>query len=164
MKTILSLLCAALLSTVAVNAQVKKDVQKITTVKKVRTTNDKNVTTKVVQDVNSKIDVIEVEGNNMQDQAKKVKKLDAAKREVIKSNSSENVSNKMIVAEKKKAQQVELKNSRQTQMGEAKKEKEAIDANKKKTMEELEKRKMELQARPKGMTKLKKNSDNNGNN
>jgi hypothetical protein len=162
MKTILSLLCVALLSTVAVNAQVQKDVRTITTVKKVRETNDKKITTKVVQDVNSEVDLIEVEDNNMEDQAKKVNKLDADKTEVITSNTSENTSNKMIVAQKMKAQQAELENSKQMQMEAAKKEKMAIEANKKKMMEELEKRKMELQSRPKGMTKLKKKSDNDG--
>jgi len=162
MKTILSILCVALLSTVAMNAQVQKDVQKKTTIKKVRVTDDKQVTTKVVEDTDAEIDVIEVENNDMQDQAKKIKKLDADKTEVVNSNTSENASNKMLVAERMKAQEMELEKSKKMQLEAAEKEKMAIEANKKKMMEELELRRKELQSRPKGMSKLKKDPDGDG--
>lgn len=162
MKTILSLLCVALLSTVAVNAQVQKDVQKKTTTKKVRVTDDKQVTTKVVEDTDSQVDVIQVADNNMEDQATKVTKLDADKSEVVNSDTSMNTKNKMLVAQKVKMQQTNLEKSKQMQMELAEKEKMAIEANKKKMMEELEKRRMELQARPKGMAKLKKDPDGDG--
>ena len=162
MKTILSILCIALLSTVTVNAQVQKDVQKKTTTKKVRVSDNNQITTKTVEDVNSEIDVIEVNDNNMEDQAKKVTKMNADKIEVIGETNSENVANKMEVAQKLKAQQMNLEKSKQMQMEAAQKEKMALEANKKKMMEELEKRRMELEARPKGMSKLKKDPDGDG--
>ncbi len=162
MKTILSLLCIAMLSTVTVNAQVQQDVQKKTTVKKVRVTDDKQITTKTVQDTNAEIDVIEVEDNNMQDQAAKVKKMDADKSEVVNSATSMNTANKELVMQKSQMQQMNLEKSKQMQMEAAEKERMALEANKKKMMEELEKRRMELQSRPKGMAKLKKDPDGDG--
>lgn len=162
MKTIVSLLCVALLSTVALNAQVQKDVQKKTTVKKVRVTNDKEITTKVIEDTDAEVDLIQVEDNDMEDQAKTVKKLDADKVEVVNSSTSANASNQMKVAEKIQGQQMDLEKSKQMQKEAALKEKMAIEANKKKMMEELKKRRMELEARPKGMSKLKKDPDGDG--
>ncbi|WP_432410345.1 hypothetical protein [Rasiella sp. SM2506] len=162
MKTIVSLLCIALLSTVAVNAQVQKDVQKKTTTKKVRVTDNNQITTKTVEDIDSEIDVIMVDDNNMEDQAKKVTKLNADRTEVVGENNAENVTNKMEVAQKMKVQQMNLEKSKQMQMELAQKEKMALDAIKKKMMADLEKRRMELQARPKGMSKLKKDPDGDG--
>ncbi|MAZ72845.1 MAG: hypothetical protein CMC70_06830 [Flavobacteriaceae bacterium] len=150
------------MSTVALQAQVQKDVQKKTTVKKVRVTDDKEVTTKTVEDVDAEVDVIQVENNNMEDQAKKVTTLDADKTKVIGENTDENSANKMIVAQKKRAQLTELERSKQMQMEKAEKERMALEQKKREMMAELEKRRMELQSRPKGMAKLKKDPDGDG--
>ncbi len=158
MKTILSILCVVLLSTVTVNAQVQKNVQKKTTTKKVRVTDDKQVTTQTVEDTDAQIDVINVEDNEMEDQAKKVTKMNADMTEVVNSDTSMNTENKMLVDQKMKTQQMNLEKSKQMQMELAEKERKALEANKKKMMEELEKRRMELQIAPKRYGKIEKRS------
>jgi hypothetical protein len=162
MKTILYILCIAVFSTVGVNAQVQKDVQKKTTIKKVRITDNDKITTKTVEDVDSKIDIIEVDENNMEDQAKKVTKLNADRTEVVGEENADNVANKMKVAQQMKAQQNALEKSRQMQLEQAEKEKMVLEQKKKEMMAELEKRRAELQSRPKGMAKLKKDPDGDG--
>ena len=108
----------------------------------------------VYRDTDEEIDVIEVENNNLEDQAKKVKKIGADRTEVVGESTAENASNKMKVAQKMKAQQSELERSKQMQLEKAEKERMALEEMKKKRMAELEKRKQELQSRPKGMAKL----------
>ncbi|RDK85378.1 hypothetical protein [Marinirhabdus gelatinilytica] len=162
MKNTISFLCVAVLFSATLTAQVQKDVQKKTTVKKVRVTDDENVTTKVVEDVDAEIDVIEVEGNDMQDQAKKVKKLDADRTQVVQSTTDENAANKMVVKQKKQAQQMDLEKSKEMMAQRAREEKMAMEQKKKEMMAELEKRRKELESRPKGMAKLKKDPDGDG--
>lgn len=162
MKTILTLLCVALLSTAAMNAQVQKDVQKKTTIKKVRVTDNTQITTKTVEDIDTEVDLIEVDDTNMEDQAKKITKMNAGRSEVVDEVNADNVANKMEVAQKMKVQQMNLEKSKQMQMEKAREERMALEKMKKEMMEALEKRRAELEARPKGMVKLKKDPDGDG--
>lgn len=155
MKTILSILCVAILATAPMNAQVQTDKQKKTTVKKVRVTDNNQISTKVVEDVDAEIDVIAVEGTDELNQKVNVIKKNADKTSVVGGDDVENVENKIKVAAKMKAQQTELERSKQMQMEKAEKERLALEKMKQQMMEDMKKRRMELEKRPKGIVKLR---------
>ena len=162
MKTTINLIAVALLATVTMSAQVQKDVQKKTTTKKVRVTDDNQITTKVIEDTDAEIDVIEVEGNDELNQQAKVIKKDDKTSAVVANENVENSKNKMMVAQKQKAQQMELEKSKKMMMEKAEQERMALEKMKKERMAELERRRKELMERPKGMAKLKKDPDGDG--
>ncbi|HIB48033.1 MAG TPA: hypothetical protein EYN07_05515 [Flavobacteriaceae bacterium] len=162
MKTTINLIAVALLATVTMSAQVQKDVQKKTTTKKVRVTDDNQITTKVIEDTDAEIDVIEVEGNDELNQQAKVIKKDDKTSAVVANENVENSKNKMMVAQKQKAQQMELEQSKKMMMEKAEQERMALEKMKKERMAELERRRKELMERPKGMAKLKKDPDGDG--
>ena len=162
MKTTINLIAVALLATVTMSAQVQKDVQKKTTTKKVRVTDDNQITTKVIEDTDAEIDVIEVEGNDELNQQAKVIKKDDKTSAVVANENVENSKNKMMVAQKQKAQQMELEQSKKMMMEKAEQERMALEKMKKERMTELERRRNELMERPKGMAKLKKDPDGDG--
>lgn len=155
MKTILSILCVAVLATVPMSAQVQTNKQKKTTVKKVRVTDNNQISTKVVEDVNADIDVIEVEGTDELNQKVNVVKKNADQTSVVGGEDMENVENKLKVAEKMKAQETALQQSKKMQMEKAEKERLALEKMKKQMMEDMKKRRMELEKRPKGIVKLR---------
>ncbi len=162
MKTTINLIAVALLATVTMSAQVQKDVQKKTTTKKVRVTDDNQITTKVIEDTDAEIDVIEVEGNDELNQQAKVIKKDDKTSAVVANDNVENSKNKMMVAQKQKAKQMELEKSKKMMMEKAEQERMALEKMKKERMAELERRRKELMERPKGMAKLKKDPDGDG--
>ncbi|HBR54326.1 MAG TPA: hypothetical protein DEA82_09125, partial [Flavobacteriaceae bacterium] len=127
MKTTINLIAVALLATVTMSAQVQKDVQKKTTTKKVRVTDDNQITTKVIEDTDAEIDVIEVEGNDELNQQAKVIKKDDKTSAVVANENVENSKNKMMVAQKQKAQQMELEQSKKMMMEKAEQERMALE-------------------------------------
>ncbi|QIE58570.1 hypothetical protein G5B37_03045 [Rasiella rasia] len=162
MKNTISIIAIAMIASMSMNAQVQKDVQKKTTVKTVRVTDNNMISTKIIEDTDAEIDVIEVEGTDDLNQKAKVLKKDADKTEVIGGGDVENAKNKMMVANKKELQQKELEMSKKAMDLKAKKEKMALEQKKKEMMADLEKRRAALTKRPKGMAKLKKDPDGDG--
>ncbi len=156
MKRILISISIVALSITAAQAQVNRDKNETTTVKKV-TQKDTDVKTKVIKETNTENEVIEVEGNNMQDQTSKVISNKSANTEVIADDVSVDMANQQGRMDIKDRQEMELQKAIAAQ-----KEKAAMEAEKErqaKLMEQqkaLDARRAALMSRPEGMAKLKK--------
>ena len=159
MKTILGILTLAFLIAGSVQAQTQKDVQKKTTTKTVRVTDDSQITTKTIEDTDEEIDVIEVKGTDDLNQKASVVKKNADTSKLVGDTNTENSENKKMVATKKEVQLMELEASKKAMELQAQKEKLLLEQKKKAMMEELAKRRAALMKRPKGMAKLQKDPD-----
>merc|ERR1712190_402235 len=96
MKSIILSTVASLLITVGATAQVKEDVQQETTTKKV-VVKDTRVDTKVVQEVKKNKELVMVEGNEKEDQDKKVTTIAADEVNVVTGEQSMDAENTVKV-------------------------------------------------------------------
>ncbi|MAN59148.1 MAG: hypothetical protein CMC08_04850 [Flavobacteriaceae bacterium] len=158
MKSIILSTVASLLITVGATAQVKEDVQQETTTKKV-VVKDTRVDTKVVQEVKKNKELVMVEGNEKEDQDKKVTTIAADEVNVVTDEQSMDAENTVKVQKNVAAKNAQLEASIEAQRAEAKKERLAFDAKKRAMDQELAERRKQLEKRPKGMVKLKKDND-----
>ncbi len=140
-----------------VNAQENVDVKKETVTKK---TVVKGVDTKVMvtNNVDEEKEILRVDGDDKTNQNTNRVVEKNAKNEVMEDNSSTDVKNAQMMQEAMKKQEMDLEASRKSLYDQAMKENEAFEAKKMQMKADMEARRMELEKRPKGMNKLKKDN------
>lgn len=153
-KLILTITAIAFGLTVS-QAQVNRDINKTTTTQKV-VEKDTDVKTKIVQGTEVERKVLQVEGNQKEDQATKVITNTSSDVEVLKNDVSVDAANNAKRIANIKRQQQELEASKMAQMEKAEMKKKALAEEKMQRQQEMEARRASLESRPKGMAKLKR--------
>ncbi len=156
MKKVILSLAISIFTLAGINAQENKDVQSTTTVKKV-TQKGTDVKTQVIAETKTDKEIIQVEGNDKQDQTSDVIKNKNIDSKVISDDVSVDVANQQQVISIKQQQDAELARKIADQKAEAaaKAEKER-QAKLMQQQQELEARRAALTKRPEGMAKLRK--------
>ncbi len=153
-KLILTITVIAFGTNVAL-AQVNTDVNKTTTTQRV-VEKDTNVKTKIVQGTETDMNVLQVEGNQKEDQATKVVTKSSSAVEVVKDDVSVDATNNQKRVDNMKRQQMELEASKQAAFQKAEMKKQQLEAKAQQRQADMEARRAALENRPKGMAKLKK--------
>ncbi|PVW13840.1 hypothetical protein [Marixanthomonas spongiae] len=155
-KAMYSVITVFFIAFTSVYAQENKNVHKETVTKKV-TVKDTKVDTKVVQEVKEDNEVVKVEGTNEQDQnAKVITSKSGTSEQVVADEVSVDAGNAEKIMQNRNRMSEELKASIQNQKAEAEKRRQILLKKKMERQKELEQRRQELESRPDGMAKLKK--------
>lgn len=155
MKTLLLTIAIVAGTVTAVQAQVNTDVKEVTTTQKV-VEKGTDVKTKVVKKTETEKEILEVEGNDQQDQNAKIVKQKSDDLQVIEDNVSIDAENSDKRQQNMQQQQMNLQASIKAEKDKAEKERQMLLEKKAAMQRELEERRAALEARPKGMAKLKK--------
>lgn len=145
----------ALVLALSAQAQVNTDVNKTTTTQRV-VEKDTDVKTKIVQGTEVEMNVLQVEGNQKEDQATKVVTNSTSAVEVVKDDVSIDAANNQKRIDNMKRQQMELEASKQAALQKAEMKKQQLEAQAKQRQAEMEARRAALETRPKGMARLKR--------
>lgn len=149
-------LAVAVLSIAGIQAQVNKSIKEESTTKRVITRDGSDVKVMETKDIDTESGALIIEDSN---------KIDRNFSEVTKEDSDKKVlvdevyvdaQNEAMIAEKKKQQQAQLEASKKEQAEIAAKKKMEYEAKQAQMQKELAERRAQLESRPKGMSKLKK--------
>ncbi|MEH6763189.1 hypothetical protein [Aequorivita antarctica] len=156
MKKLMMSLAVAVLSIAGIQAQVNKSIKEESTTKRVITRDGSDVKVMETKDIDTESGALIIEDSN---------KIDRNFSEVTKEDSDKKVlvdevyvdaQNEAMIAEKKKQQQAQLEASKKEQAEIAAKKKMEYEAKQAQMQKELAERRAQLESRPKGMSKLKK--------
>lgn len=156
MKPIFITLTLVSLTFSAVNAQVNRDKNETTTIKKV-TQKGTEVNTKVIKETDTENEILKVEGTNKQDQSAEVVRNRSTDTQLVADEISVDAANeakRQAIKEKQEAQlaaSIEAQYERAAAEAEQRRQEMAI-----KQRQELEARRAQLTKRPDGMAKLRK--------
>ncbi|MDC8001741.1 hypothetical protein POV26_11895 [Aequorivita todarodis] len=156
MKKLMMSLAIATLSIAGVQAQVNKSVKEESTTKRVVTKDGRDVKVKETKNIDTESGALIIEDNNKIDRNfSEVTKQDSDKK-ILVDEVTTDAQNEAKIAEKKMQQQAQLEASKKEQAEIAAKRKMEYEAKQAKMQQELAERRAQLEARPKGMAKLKK--------
>lgn len=157
MKRILMSIAIVALSITATQAQVNKTVKEESTVKRVITKEGSDVKVKEIKNTDTESGAVIVKNNNQTNQEfKEATKVDSDKK-VLVDETNIDQQNEAMIAEKKVQLQAQLESSKRDQAEAAAKKKLEYDAKQAQMQKDLADRRAQLESRPKGMSKLKKN-------
>lgn len=154
-KLIMSFAIAAF-TIAGAQAQENKTVKKESTVKRVVTKEGSNVNVKETMSTDTEKGAVIVEGNNKINQEFNENTKKEAAAEVLRNDVAIDKNNKLLIVEEQERQKAEIEASRKRQLELAAKKREQFEEKQFLMQKELSERKARLQARPKGMSKLKK--------
>ncbi|MGO3182011.1 MAG: hypothetical protein ACTIJ9_04190 [Aequorivita sp.] len=156
MKKVIMSLALAAFTIAGMQAQENKTLKKESTVKRMVTKEGSNVKVKEVKSTDTESGAVLVEGNsNTNQKYTEDSKRDLAN-EVVKDEVDIDENNETLKSEIIEKQKAELEASKKRQLELAAKKKQEYKEKELQMKKELEERKEKLQARPKGMNKLKK--------
>ncbi|SRX55993.1 hypothetical protein [Aequorivita sp. CIP111184] len=156
MKRILMSIAVVALSITATQAQVNKTVKEESTVKRVITKEGSDVKIKEIKDTDTESGAVIVKDNNETNQEfSETTKKDSDKKIMV-DETNVDLQNEAMIAEKKLQQQEQLEASKKQQAELAAKKKMEYEAKQAQMQKELAERRAQLESRPKGMSKLKK--------
>ncbi len=156
MKRILMSIAIVAFTITAAQAQVNKTVKEESTVKRVVTKEGSEVKVKEIKDTDTESGAVIVEGNDKTNQEfSESSKMDTDKK-VLVDETNVDMQNEAMVAEKKMQQEAQLEASKREQAELAAKKKMEYDAKQAQMQKDLADRRAQLESRPKGMSKLKK--------
>lgn len=157
MKRILMSIAIVALSITATQAQVNKTVKEESTVKRVITKEGSDVKVKEIKNTDTESGAVIVKNDNQTNQEfKEATKMDSDKK-VLVDETNIDQQNETMIAEKKVQLQAQLESSKRDQAEAAAKKKLEYDAKQAQMQKDLADRRAQLESRPKGMSKLKKN-------
>ncbi len=156
MKKLMISLAVAILSIAGIQAQVNKTVKEESTTKRVVIKEGSEVKVVETKKINTESGAVIIDGNNKIDQeSREVTRKDSDKK-VLVDEVSIDMQNEAMIAEKKKQQEAQLEASKKEQAEIAAKKKMEYEAKQAQMQKELAERRAQLETRPKGMSKLKK--------
>lgn len=137
------------------SAQENVDVKKETVTKKV-VTKGVNTEVRVVDDVNEERETLKVAGTDETNQNTDRVVQKNSLNQVVKDDKMADTQNAAMMEKLKVKQQMDLEASRKAMYDQAEAERKAFAAKQEQLKADMEARRMQLESRPKGMTKLKK--------
>lgn len=156
MKRILLSIAIVAFSITATQAQVNKTVKEESTVKRVVTKEGSDVKVKEIKNTDTESGAVIVEGNNQTNQEFRESSTMDSDKKVLVDETNIDQQNKAMIAEKKMQQEAQLEASKMEQASMAAKKKMEYDAKQAQMQQDLADRRAQLESRPKGMAKLKK--------
>ena len=154
-KLIMSLVIAAF-TIVGAQAQVNKTVKKETTVERIVSKDGSNVSVKEIKNTDTESGAVIVEGNKKTDQDfNEIKRSDVSK-EVLVDAVDVDRNNESSIAKQREIQNAELEASKRNQQELAAQKNQEFRDKQLQMEKEMTDRRESLEARPKGMNKLKK--------
>ena len=156
MKKILMSLAIAFVAITATQAQINKTVKEESTVERIVTKEGSDVKVKEIKKTDTETGAVIVEGNNETNQEFSEATKKDSDNKVIQDNVVVDEQNEALIAEKKRQQQAQLEASKKEQAEIAAKKKMELEQKQAQMQQELAERRAQLEARPKGMAKLKK--------
>lgn len=156
MKRILMSIAIVVFTITATQAQVNKTVKEESTVKRVVTKEGSDVKIKEIKNTDTESGAVIVEGNDKTNQEFSEATRKDTDNKVIVDDVVVDKQNEAMIAEKKVQQQAQLEASKKEQAEIAAKKKMEYEAKQAQMQKDLDERRAQLESRPKGMSKLKK--------
>lgn len=149
-------LAVAILSIAGIQAQINKTVKEESTTKRVVIKEGSEVKVVETKKINTESGAVIIDGNNKKDQESREVTREDSDKKVLVDEVSIDTQNEAMIAEKKKQQEAQLEASKKEQAEIAAKKKMEYEAKQAQMQKELAERRAQLETRPKGMSKLKK--------
>lgn len=156
MKKLMMSIGIAILSIAGIQAQVNKSVKEESTTKRVIIKDGSDVIIKETKDIDTEAGALIVEDNNKIDRNFSEVTTKDTDKKILVDDEYADAQNKALIAEKKAQQEAQLEASKKEQAALAAKKKMEYEAKQAQMQKELAERRAQLETRPKGMSKLKK--------